>query len=189
MPKLAAQTTPRRMDPGHELGATEQGISWSQVPRSQISWPVRKGTIRKGPECHSLNWDSGLRTLLWFLDAATAGVAQTEGSPSPLLEFTSDHHFPPCTLTLFGSHVPCRLLLLYLHNSQPKIQGAFHLKKSSPFTLYPLPLPQSMLGPQLPLSDSLPINLPPMSPGSWRWIGRPDMPDHGVAKSRTQLSD
>ena len=136
MPKLAAQTTPRRMDPGHELGATEQGISWSQVPRSQISWPVRKGTIRKGPECHSLNWDSGLRTLLWFLDAATAGVAQTEGSPSPLLEFASDHHFPPCTLTLFGSHVPSRPPPL---PPQPPAQDPRSFPLKEVISLHPVP--------------------------------------------------
>lgn len=56
-------------------GATEQGSPWSQirdragsVPSvSRISHPMRKGTVRKEPECHPLDWDSGLRALLWTL--------------------------------------------------------------------------------------------------------------------------
>lgn len=28
---------------------------------------MRKGTVRKEPECHPLDWDSGLRALLWTL--------------------------------------------------------------------------------------------------------------------------
>lgn len=51
------------------------------------------------------------------------GVAQTGCNP-PLFGIRSDHHFPPCTLTLFGSQVPSPTLLLYLHNPQPKTQGA-----------------------------------------------------------------
>lgn len=96
--KQAAQTTPRRMDPGSGLGGLEQGIPWSQVPRSQIPGPMRKGTIRKGPECRCLDWDWGLRTVLW-----SPGTAADWGGPSWTRRFPSFWNLP---LTITSSHAP-----------------------------------------------------------------------------------